>query len=662
MSPPTPAGDRGEVQAGYRDLLATPREFADGFTGRTILGAFFIGFLMMPGAIYMGLIAGSSLGPAAEWVTIILFAEVARRSFAPLGRQEIYVLYYIAGGLTHVIGGVMLAGGPFASLIWHQYLVQSQVGQALGIAGQIPAWVSPPADSPAIVERDFLHRDWLLPAALLVAGQVLARAEWFGLGYLLFRVTSDAERMPFPLAAVAAQGATALAESDQPHASWRWRLFCIGMGIGLLFGTVFIGLPALSGLVAARPLELLPIPWIDFTRDFENQLPAATLGIGTDLGLVLAGFVLPFWVVAGSFAAAAFQTAANPILHQAGLLERWQPGMDAIATHFSNDLDVWLSVYIGTGAAVAAAGIAQAATSFGRKGKGTGKTARPPRGRGDFPLWAAAMAYVLAAVGYILLCRQLLADDSFPLLFLLAFAFLLTPLISYVNARMIGLTGQTAGIPLVREGAFLLSGYRGVDIWFAPIPYSDHGRRAQLFREVELTGTRFTSILKAELLILPVALGCGFLFWALIWKLQPIPSVAFPFAQKYWHLFAMRQFLWFSFTTEGGLELADVVHSGWVAGSFSLAGVALVAASVWGFPLALVYGFIRGLQSMPHLLIPEMLGACLGRYYFERRFGRERWRRWAPVLLAGFACGNGLIGMAAVAIVLIARSVAQLPY
>jgi len=34
----------------------------------------------------------------------------------------------------------------------------------------------------------------------------------------------------------------------------------------------------------------------------------------------------------------------------------------------------------------------------------------------------------------------------------------------------------------------------------------------------------------------------------------------------------------------------------------------------------------------------------------------------APVLLAGFACGQGLTGMGSVAIALIARSVAQLPY
>ena len=62
----------------------TTAEFQDGVTVRTVIGAFFIGFVMMPGAIYMGLIAGESIGSAAEWVTVILFAEIARRSFKTL--------------------------------------------------------------------------------------------------------------------------------------------------------------------------------------------------------------------------------------------------------------------------------------------------------------------------------------------------------------------------------------------------------------------------------------------------------------------------------------------------------------------------------------------------------------------------------------------------
>ena len=69
-----------------RDLMVPPEQFEDGLSPRVVLGAFFIGFLMLPGAIYMGLIAGSTMGPAAEWVTVIIFAEIARRSFAPLSR------------------------------------------------------------------------------------------------------------------------------------------------------------------------------------------------------------------------------------------------------------------------------------------------------------------------------------------------------------------------------------------------------------------------------------------------------------------------------------------------------------------------------------------------------------------------------------------------
>ena len=79
-------------------------------------------------------------------------------------------------------------------------------------------------------------------------------------------------------------------------------------------------------------------------------------------------------------------------------------------------------------------------------------------------------------------------------------------------------------------------------------------------------------------------------------------------------------------------------------------------------PLSLIYGFVRGIQGLPHMLIPEMVGALIGRYSLERRFGIEKWRRYAPVLFAGFACGMGLIGMSAVAVALISRSVSQLRF
>ena len=81
-------------------------EYIDGFSWRTVIGALFIGLIMMPGAIYLSLIAGQGLGPAAEWVTIILFMEVARRSYQTLRKQEIYLLYYVGASLTSQVGAL----------------------------------------------------------------------------------------------------------------------------------------------------------------------------------------------------------------------------------------------------------------------------------------------------------------------------------------------------------------------------------------------------------------------------------------------------------------------------------------------------------------------------------------------------------------------------
>ena len=42
----------------YRDLLPPPDNFEEGFDWKTIIGAVFIGFLMMPGSMYLQLVIG----------------------------------------------------------------------------------------------------------------------------------------------------------------------------------------------------------------------------------------------------------------------------------------------------------------------------------------------------------------------------------------------------------------------------------------------------------------------------------------------------------------------------------------------------------------------------------------------------------------------------
>lgn len=651
----------------YRGLMDQPESYEDGFDVKTLIGALFIGFVMMPGAIYLGLVAGRSLGPAAEWTTIILFTEIARRSFITLKRQEVYILFYIASALASTSGSLQLAGGAFAGKMWDQYFVRSPAARGLGIAHQIPNWVVPGPDSEAILKRTFFHPDWYYPTAILLIGVVLSRMNWFGLGYLLFRVTSDYERLPFPFAAISAQGSTALAETTTKSETWRWRVFSIGAMVGLVFGAFYVGIPTITGVIMTKPLQLLPIPWVELTRNTENVLPAVPTGFVTDLGAVIAGFVVPFWAVMGSLLAAIGTFIINPALYRAGVLQQWQPGMDTIQTSFANSVDFYFSTHIGVSFAVAFIGIASILAHMyrNRKAREEGRrlepgSLKPVPGRGDVPLSLAAGLFLVSTLGYVLLCQHLV--PKFPLFWVLFFGFFFTPLNSYIDARMKGLTGQWVSIPMVKEGVIILSGYKGIDIWFAPIPEFDHGSRAEQFRVLELTGNKVISLVKAELLILPIVVLCSLLYWQFIWRLAPVPSVNYPYAQKMWHLAALQRGLWLTATLTGRSLFHRAFKWPLVVGGFGFGVIAYSILSVLRLPTLLVYGIVRGLGTQPHFIFPEVVGALVSQFYLGPRFGMRRWKQYATVLSAGYACGMGLVGMGAVAFALIGQAVSQMPY
>ena len=639
------------------------REYEDGFTIKTVIGALFIGFIMLPGAMYMGLVAGQGLGPAAQWVTIVLFAEVARRSFVPLKRAEIYTLFYVAGGLSGMMADRGISGGPFGGFIWNQYFIQSP--QAAHIAKEIPGWVVPGRGSDALISRTFLNAAWLPPILLLLMGEILGRLNWIGGGYVLFRLTSDVERLPFPMAPVAAAGATALAEAGSKEESWRWQVFSTGTVIGLLFGAIYLFIPVVSGVVLAKPIMLLPIPFLDLTLNTEKILPSTPTGLNLDLGAVLIGFVIPFPIVVGSFIGVmVFQVLGNPVLHHYGMLPTWREGMQTINTQMSNTLDFWLSAGIGLGVAVGLIGIGSVVVGYVKMkgGKDRERTlSAVPKGRGDFPIWLGLGMWLFATLGYVALSHYLVPE--FPLWIIFVFGLVWTPLISYVNARMIGLTGQGVGFPFLKESVYILSGYERADIWFAPIPVGDLGGTAQRFREMELARTRFTSIFKAEVLMLPTILIASFVFWQFFWHTSQIPSAQYPFANRFWPMIATMQSIWLTANKAGASNfllqaLKPEVMVGSGVGALALFGI----CSALKVPLLMFYGLSGGMQGSMHGAVPTFIGAMLGKYYFSKRFGAGRWQMYAPVLLAGFSCGMGLTGMSGIAIALIAKSINYLPF
>jgi hypothetical protein len=463
----------------YRDLLKTPDHFEEGFDWKTVVGAVFIGFLMMPGSMYLQLVIGSGIGPAARWVTIILFAEIARRSYTELKQQEIFLLYYMAGAAL---------ASPFQGLLWNQYLVQSDAAVMLGLTEYIPTWVAPPPQSESLVERTFFHRDWMIPILLLVGAQVIQRIDHFGLGYALYRITSDVEKLPFPMAPVGALGTMALAEStEEKQKSWKWRVFSIGGVIGLLFGSVYVLLPTVSGLLLLEPIRLIPIPWIELTRHTEAALPAVATGIQLDLGLIFIGMVLPFWAVIGGLIGILITFMANPVLHHTGILKSWHPGMGTVDTVFANNFDFYMSFGIGLGLSIAGIGIWHVVRSFGGGGAGNRGSFKdlftPPPGRGDFNFWISIGIYVFSTLAYVGLCVWLV--PTFPWIFFLGYGFIYTPIVSYITARMEGIAGQFVSLPLVREASFIAGarffGYQGIEIWYAPIPIHNYGEATVQF-------------------------------------------------------------------------------------------------------------------------------------------------------------------------------------
>jgi hypothetical protein len=478
------------------------------------------------------------------------------------------------------------------------------------------------------------------------------------------------------------KGAAAfMKQSTAKKKTSKWRIFSIGVFIGIAFGFIQTGLPSLTGLILDKPVFLIPQPFIDLTLLTQGMRPATPTGFALDLGIIFLGFVLPFWSVVGTFCAICLTLVLNPILHHLGILNQWQPGMDTVNTLFSNSIDFWMSFGMGVAFAVAAYSIFSVVRDVRRKIKDmqrqrTQSGAPPkvwatPNGRGDYPLWAALLLYIVASGALITLCRILV--PQIPIFFMLIFVFLYNPFISYVNARLMGLSGQNVDIPFIREGSFILSGAKGIEIWLAPIPIENYGTMAQSFRINELTGLNFFSLIKADLVAIPVLFALSLFFWAFIWKSNPIPSELFPAAQINWELRSKNEVLYFSSTfmtkeDEGtsksimDSQFMKAIHPKIIGTSFLVTLACFAVFNLIGLPTLLIYGFIRGLGVIPHVMALEICGAMVGRFIFQKKFGRQNFLRMAPVLMAGYFTGVGLISMATIALRLIKMAVSGAPF
>ncbi len=670
---PAPAPDAAPADGGKAEAFYDARfsieamqhePYENGFTWRSIIGALFIAFVMLPGIIVMGLMIGQDIGNAADYVVIILFVELARRSFQVLRKQELYILRYTVGQLSTFSGGVALSGGMFATLVYNRYLRNSEAFHNFGISRDVPGWFAPFGD---VAYSPFWHQVWWPVIGVIIAGMILGKLTSLSLGFLAYKLTADVEKLPFPLAPIGAEGAIALAESSQEKNTRGYRQYCFSVGVvlGAVFGIFYMAVPALTRAFTGTTLTLLPIPFLDLTVPASAYIPGGMLTISFNLALIFTGFVLPWRIVVGMVGTSLlFQLVVNPLLQVNGLLPSWQYGKGAIETQIAATIDVYLSVGIGTSFAVffvGLFGIARALSKYRRNRAVKAsefdirKLWERDKGRGDPPTWVAFAVWFSAACGFVFLSNHLVnsgipPEERFHIGWLIGFAFLWTPINTYINARMSGIAGQHAGVPFIFESAIFASGYRHVNIWFAPLPLGNFGGMADFLRETQLTRTRFTSILKVEMLTFPLMLVASFIFWSYVDSLGRIPSQDYPHVQQFWPQFATMRAMWAASMQEGSSLLLQALKPRVIIGALLAAIAAFSLFAKLGISSQYIYGSIGSMNSFPHTAIMILTGALLGRYFFARKFGKEKWQNYAPILAVGFGAGMGLTGMLAIAI------------
>ena len=123
--------------------------------------------------------------------------------------------------------------------------------------------------------------------------------------------------------------------------------------------------------------------------------------------------------------------------------------------------------------------------------------------------------------------------------------------------------------------------------------------------------------------------------------------------------------IWIKSTLPGGSDvIGQLIQWEYIGAGMGFTFALYGILSFLKAPPLLFYGLVAGMGTGAwiHYTLPTFIGAILGRYYFGRRYGEKRWRAYAPVILAGYGCGLGLIGMAAVSLVLIAKSTSQIMF
>ncbi len=624
------------------------QEFKPGLTWRIVLVLLVAALVFVPVATYLQLVSGAGIAASATYITIILFSEFFGLMGYRFTKQELTLLFLAIPSAASV---------GWLGMVYRIYFMQSPITWSFRINGiplprLVPSWWVPPLGSRAYYIRNLICTpEWIVPlltSEFMVT--IFPLIASISLTLMLSYMYIEIEKLPFPIAPVAASLVTTLTERKPEE----FRIFTLSLYPGMVWAAFLYLSQMFLGF------QIVPLPWIDFTPWTYRFLPGALIGFATDIVTVLYGFMIPFttaaymligsmacWVIGNSLTLTVFKD------YFPTWYEEYFPGMSLAASWQRSILRVWIVPQIGLGFALALytimrgwRNITRAFSSLLRH-----RTTKTALGA-EYPSLAILLLLFIGSTLASAILYHILVP-GFPLWVCL----ILVPTLSFATAlistRAIGETGSSISIPYLWNVVIYMSGYKGVDAWLLmpSVDLSGVAGNVQNLKVGYLTGTKPMDIIKAMLIAWAIGDTLTFIYTNVFWSMAPIPSSAYPFALMQWPITIVSQCVWIT----GQVVAQTSLLLGSIGTGIAILFLGDVLTKIVGLPFSAA-GLVTGFFTIPPSVLPLFLGSSLNRYVMPKLFGAERWNRVRGIIVAGFACGEGVMVGLGIAFSLIGKA------
>jgi hypothetical protein len=621
-------------------------KFQSGFTWRSLLAIILAAALFVPISTYTYLLMGTSLGTVSIFFVSLLFAEVARMTYAKLTTQEALMVYYGAG-----IGG--LISTVYFLIIYRSYFINSPFAWSAYINGKplpeyIPNWLTPPPSSPAHSLRNLFHPDFLPVISLYTTMLILNLIADLGLAMFISKIFVEIEREKyrFPYADVD----SSIVEFIGERRPDKVMLLIMPMIPGVLWALIVLVGPTLTGI------RIIPIPYLDLTWLIQEYLPGAAFGIATTLSTYFGGLIVPFnsavtMLIVSIFIGIVLNSLF--ITTYPEIFPEWHneyfKGMGLINIVNRSFIRVWFAPQIGFGLAAAIVMIFLA-----RRGIMT--IMKPIYLKSEksilgFPSNLTCLVmFILPSFVFVVLFHLLVPEVP---LWVPIFSWLIYgPLIGIVSTAVLGTIGLGFTPPsFVWQTLIYMTPYQGYSgfVYQVVQPGSLPASFSQQVKVALRTRTKPKDLIKLHITTNIVGWIIGLVSLAVLWMIAPIPSAAYP--NTVYTMPFTAQIDVVTSTRQLRLSAEYVLIPMALALIVAIIGLSL---NKIGIPFSIL-GFFSGLFMQPAIAIPIFIGSAIGRFLMPKMFGR-RWEEIRGYVIAGEGLGEGIIIMVLMSISLLSKS------